>query len=238
MARADRYVTIPLAWIRLCNSPLDFFERGIHFAAREAGLGLRQKEPGHFEHRVAEFLAEHDLNHEIESEEIDAPSIAGWSLLQFKSPDPTGQTTARIHKILDAIIPPEKISPRFRVSWSIFHTSWETQRFEAGHIEEPPRQISWREFRILLALLSIRNKPWNRNKIEFEASAQDIRVQSCGFTKNENLQKAQSFPEHAAPFSRDQIERTMGNLDKLGFFHRRKVSKGKCGGLWKYRIGT
>jgi len=95
----------------------------------------------------------------------------------------------------------------------------------------PEKGISWREFRILCAILSART---NRAKFAF-IGWETIQARSCGFTRKEDYKNAKVIPSHLAPpLSHKQIRTTCDDLEALGFYARFRFSSGSRGGLMAY----
>jgi len=97
----------------------------------------------------------------------------------------------------------------------------------------PERGISWREFRVLCAILSVRT---NRAGFAF-VSVETIQARASGFTTKKALRSAESIPEHLAPpFTDKQIRTTCDVLENLRFFARFRQSIGPRGGRMAYSV--
>jgi hypothetical protein len=95
------------------------------------------------------------------------------------------------------------------------------------------RVLSWREFRVLCAIISA--KP-NRKNFCF-LGWETIAARASGFTtKTEARKRAASLPEHAQLLSRSQICTTLKRLEALRFFMRFNYSRGARGGYSAYSI--
>jgi hypothetical protein len=97
----------------------------------------------------------------------------------------------------------------------------------------PERGISWREFRILCAILSVKT---NRAGFAF-IGWETIQARSCGFTTKEAFRNADNIPDHLAPpLSHKMIRPILERLENLGFYARFHFSSGKTGGLMAYSV--
>ncbi|MEI6654445.1 MAG: hypothetical protein WCP45_06730 [Verrucomicrobiota bacterium] len=95
----------------------------------------------------------------------------------------------------------------------------------------PERGVSWREFRILCAILSVKV---NRQGFCF-VGWETIQARSCGFATKEAFSAATVIPDHLAPpLTRKQIRDTADTLEALGFYARFRMSSGPRGGLMAY----
>lgn len=251
------YIVLPLTWLRLSKSRLDFFQRGIHFAAREAGLGLQKTKPGHYCHRVVDYIEEH-LSHDeqltsLEPNDIsegepddisegwelqgipkvDFPSLAGWHLLGRIPNEKYGLTTKRIHHEIESLCPRDndgkcRAHPRLKIPLRFFLAAKDTVLWEENLLpSEPGDTFDWREFRVLLAILSLGNAARAKNK-PCMPSAMTIALQASGILSKKVQQRGVTLPEHCPILSRDQVERTLRKLDGR-FYTRRKVSKATDG---------
>jgi len=111
---------------------------------------------------------------------------------------------------------------------ALYQARWEDDPATNPH---PDRGVSWREFRILAAILSMKT-----NRFDFcFAGWEMIQARSCGFTTKEAFTAAASIPDHLAPpLTRKQIRTTCDTLEALGFYARFRMSSGKRGGLTAY----
>jgi hypothetical protein len=95
----------------------------------------------------------------------------------------------------------------------------------------PERGISWREFRILCAILSAKTNRAGFAFIGWEV----IQARACGFTTKEAFKDADNIPDHLAPpLTHKMIRKTCDALEDLGFYARFRFSTGKTGGLMAY----
>jgi len=118
------------------------------------------------------------------------------------------------------------VTMKAKIFWGAFYQAG----YEQGRRDPPERGISWREFRILCAILSGKK---NREGFTF-MGWQEIQARSCGMLRA--VYKAAEFiPEHLQPpYSQKQIKRTCDKLEALKFFARCRHSKGNRGGFMAY----
>jgi hypothetical protein len=116
----------------------------------------------------------------------------------------------------------------FRIKDNWLWTALTTARRKAGQKVEIEREISWREIRILAALLSA--KP---NKLGFTFMGWEvIQARACGFHSKALFADGQAkLPPHCQPLSRKQIRTDIDRLEALGFFARVRYAAGERGGL-------
>ena len=107
-----------------------------------------------------------------------------------------------------------------------------TQRRETGvDVTSGFKPLSWREFRILAAVLSA---PVNRQGFVF-LGWESIQARSCGFHNKALFAAGQeSLPPHCQPLTRSQIDLTTSRLEANKFFLRFRYSKGDRGGKTAY----
>ena len=92
--------------------------------------------------------------------------------------------------------------------------------------EKPEHGLSWREFRILTAILS-----WPTTREGFTSIGwESIQFRSCGFVNRKEFKAASRIPDHLPKLSRRQIRSTLDTLEALNFFARFRQSTGPKGG--------
>ncbi len=119
---------------------------------------------------------------------------------------------------------------------------WVWQAYNTARIAEgvPPSigcsssdpHISWREFTVLCAVLSVIGK-----KPFAYISSTDIAHRACGYTSAAAWKRAgETGTEHLPALKRWQINDTLCDLEKNRFFLRARVSRGNTGGRTAYSI--
>ena len=120
--------------------------------------------------------------------------------------------------------------PLVTMKADIFWGAYYQAGHEQGKEDQPDNAISWREFRILCAILSAKI---NREGFVF-VGWQEIQARSCGMLRKP-YKARKSIPNHLAPpYSQKQIKRTCDKLEALNFFARCRHSKGPRGGFMAY----
>ena len=107
--------------------------------------------------------------------------------------------------------------------------------YQARHEKDPMEKrrehgLSWREFRILAAILS-----WPTTREGFTSIGwESIQFRSCGFVNRKEFKAAERIPSHLLKLSRRQIRSTLDTLEELNFFARFRQSTGPRGGRYYY----
>jgi hypothetical protein len=124
--------------------------------------------------------------------------------------------------------------PLVRMKGSYFWAACYQARAEADPTNPwPEHGMSWREFRILCAILSVKTNRAGYAKMGWET----IQARACGFTTKESFRNADVIPDHLAPpLTRKQIRITCEALEDLGFFARFRLSTGRVGGHMAYSV--
>ncbi len=91
------------------------------------------------------------------------------------------------------------------------------------------RGFSWREFRVLAAILSAGKNRYGFTFLGWES----ISVRASGFASKSSVEESK-IPQHAPLLSRKQIRATCDRLEQLKCFTRYRHSKGSRGGLMAY----
>ena len=97
---------------------------------------------------------------------------------------------------------------------------------------EDLKPLSWREFRILAAILSA---PVNKLRGFVFLGWESIQARACGFHQKAVLAaKKGELPPHCQPLTRSQIDLTTSRMEVLKFYLRFRYSKGDRGGKTAY----
>jgi hypothetical protein len=217
------YLRFPLALLRSSSSATGFFNDAAGFAAVNAGIGARRgMNPQTWKMEVTK------LTGYTKSEE----ARIGAALCKITLGDTTGESAFNAYK---KILSDGQGSPVVSVASNTFWSAGHTQRFEDGDDEESPeRRISWREFRILVALSSL----VPNSKGFAVAGWESISHRACGFHKKDDFRAFESSPEpwpdHCIPMTRYQTTSTLERLESLRFFIRHRISRADRGGMTAY----
>lgn len=119
-----------------------------------------------------------------------------------------------------------------RSEW-LWNAVLHARNLEGDHAHRCDKPFTWREFRIIAALLSARV-----NKLDFAFLGwESIQARACGFHTKALLQAARAagtLPAHAQPLTRDMIRHDLDKLEALGFFARVRYATGPRGGFTAY----
>lgn len=223
---SEHYFKFPLAVLRHGKSPAQSIDAAVDYGMLNAGIGLRTNDEDGFNDRLVEYCDKHELDAE-NYEDHNAALLVGAALCGVILPNPS-----RPDLILRKLNVFQKggafVTMKAEFVWAALR---QARAEEDPSNPYPERGISWREFRILAALLS--GKP---NSREFTLMGwESIQARAAGFTSKEDFKKATTLPDHITPsLSRKQIVATVNRLESLGFFARFRLSKGKVGGLTAY----
>ena len=247
MSKEDRYFTAPLAILRSGKSAIDALEAALCYGIVNAGLGYLAK---HGEDEFETLLEQADeaaeeqnlptkppprltlkdcdgkpIAHE-RSVEIWKAAHAGWKIIGLSGGNRAGdaQKWASHHREGQVF---------FKIKSEWFWNAMHTARREAGmDVEIDFKPLSWREFRILAAILSAPVKKFHGFVF---LGWESIQARACGFHRKDLLAKnKEALPLHCHPLSRDQITRTTSRLEALKFYLRFRYSKGDRGGKTAY----
>ena len=229
----EKYFRFPLAILqginhngKPCNStPFDIIDDALDYAIVSAGLGLihTQGQEGFdkiLEARGGEGFSTLNLSPYASAGLVGA-SLCGVTIGSRQSLDRAGDVYAAYqnHKF-------PLVTMKADIFWSAFYQTG----YEQGKKDPPDRGISWREFRILCAILSVKI---NREGFSF-MGWQEIQARSCGMLRKP-YKARKRIPDHLAPpYSQTQIKRTCDRLEALNFFARCRHSKGPRGGFMAY----
>ena len=224
------YIRFPLALLRNSSSAESFFNEAMDFCAVNAGIAFRAKhDEAEWEVAVEKLeLTKHqEKNHYLEA-------LVGRHIVGIVGGDQTGQMMRQVHQRICVSCAG---SPLVNLDSEKFRNAIFTTRYEAGVGDPPDRPISWREFRVIVAVYSLQ---WKREGFCI-AGWESIRNRSCGFHRKEDYQGFQDSPEtvwpdQCLPLTRYQVTSTLDRLEALGFFIRHRISKGDRGGLTAYSI--
>ena len=246
MSAGDKYFTAPLAILRSGTSAREALGNALHFGIVSAGIGYQQT------HDADEFdtLLDEGKRHaekqnqptkpttrftltdadgkpmtREESERIWNCALAGSKLLDVSGGNRAShaQTWATHHKQGQVF---------FRIKSEWLWNAIYTARKEAGEeVKNEFKPMSWREFRLLSAILSSKVNTYHFTFLGWES----IQARACGFHSKELFEKGRAtLPAHCEPLTRQMIRDGCDKLEALGFFARCRYSRGRTGGLMAY----
>lgn len=123
--------------------------------------------------------------------------------------------------------------PFIRMSARSFWAAVDQEKYELDPTNPKPEHgLSWREFRVLAAILS-----WPETREGFTSIGwESIQFRACGFNTKSDFQRAWKIPDHLPKLSRKQIRATLDTLEDLGMFARFRLSIGQRGGRMFYSV--
>jgi hypothetical protein len=230
----ENYFKFPLAMLQGLNrnspTPHDILEDALCYGTINAGIGFKKINTDECYDKLLEEAWE-DVRQSIgfyynEIDNATKNTLVGTWVCQVTLSTGSILSAPDIHKHYSKYVFP-LVTLRADIFWSAYHQV----SHEEGKEDHPPEKgISWREFRILCAILSVKK---NREGFSF-IGWQEIQARSCGMLRAD-YKAARKIPSHLAPpYSQKQIKRTCDRLEALGFFARCRHSKGKRGGWMAY----
>jgi hypothetical protein len=241
----ENYYTVPLSVLRSGTTELQALENALAVGIVNAGVGFASSKD---EEEVEEALeAAKERAGEMNSPQSMPPkdalynasglrlerpdavalwdkALLGWSILKITGGNRTAdaQTWLRLHRHAEVF---------FRIKSDFMWAAINTARRDAGRDTTVERPLSWREFRVIAAILSGKVNSHNFSFLGWET----IQARSCGYhTKKLFEANERSLPEHCQPLSRWMIRDACDKLEALDFFTRVRYSKGESGGFTAY----
>ena len=241
---SNHYFTFPLAVLTgelLDNclqprtpTPLDCIVNALYCGTHGAGIGFKHHH-GHedFKERLEEVCDKLDMTQSSRpgARTSRAEVLVGADICNVTLGDHSAASLERIVNRAESVLTGGAL---VRMKADYFWAAYSQARAETyPDAPWPERGVSWREFRVLCAILSVQ-----RNRAGFAFIGwETIQSRSCGFTKKEDFKNAESIPDHLAPpLSHKQIRTTRDKLEALGFYARFRFSRGSRGGLMAYSV--
>ncbi|MDB4408239.1 hypothetical protein N9150_03365 [Akkermansiaceae bacterium] len=234
----DKYFTFPLSVLHGLakdTTPLECLELAIDCGACNAGRGYWNY---YGDEKFDEQLQMACDFNNFPLEEIEKSSdtfqffVIGAKICGVKLPGSLDIFKHRVIRFKEFIsqTTSEK-TPYIRMSAKSLWAAVLQARYEIEPTEERPKHgLSWREFRILAAILS-----WPTTREGFTSIGwESIQFRSCGFVNREEFKAAERIPGHLLKLSRRQIRSTLDTLEELNFFARFRQSTGPRGGRYYY----
>ena len=246
MSKEDRYYTAPLSILRSGNNPLEALLNVLSCGIVNAGIGYRKV---NHEDEFQTLLEEANDQAEEKGAPVKPPPFfnlkgadgkplppleakdawfcahAGSKLLSITGGNRADD--ARIwamHRHEGAVF--------FKIKSEWLWNAIRTARREAGvKVEEDFKPLSWREFRILAAILSSKPNSYQFTFLGWEC----IQARACGFHSKALFESGRdALPAHCQPLTRQMIRDACDKLEPLGFFAKCRYSGGKSGGFTAY----
>lgn len=234
MSADERYYTLPLSILHSGGSFLQVLNEGISCGIVNTGLGCRQV---HGEAAFQKVLWQAYADAQAQGRPWHLPpnveqrfweaALVGAQMLGIQGGD--RHEDLRIHQQHTR---PGQVFFRLRHDWmwnAVFHA-----RNLAGDTSQAyDKPLTWREFRIIAALLSAKVNKYDFTFLGWES----IQARACGFHSKALFQAyrdTHGLPAHCQPLTRDLIRHDLDKLEALGFFGRCRYSTGPCGGYTAY----
>ena len=247
MSNSDRYFTAPLSILRSGNSPLEALLIALDCGIVNAGIGYqkandeddfqtlleeanehaeKQSMPTHPPPKFRLTTAEGKEMSKEESENVWLCAHAGAKLCEV-----SGGNRANDARIWALHRREGEVFFRIKSEW-LWNAIY-TQRQEAGAVVTNDfKPLSWREFRILAAILSA---PVHQSRGFVFLGWESIQARSCGFHRKDLFDAGENtLPLHCQPLKRSKIDLTTARLELNKFYLRFRYSKGKQGGNTAY----
>lgn len=244
MSKQDHYFTFPLAVLNgedfnyagKCPvaTPLNCIELALHCGIVGAGKGFRHHQgQSDYQARLTEICDKLKMG---KTSRPGPCSSKGEVLVgaEICNVELGNQDSSHLERIAEHARNSPKGGPLVRMKSDFFWAALYQARAEADPaVPWPERGMSWREFRILCAILSVKT---NRAGFAF-IGWETIQARSCGFTTKEAFRAAAKIPDHLAPpLTHKQIRPTCEVLENLGFYARFHFSSGSRGGRMAYSV--
>ncbi|HEY1048179.1 MAG TPA: hypothetical protein VGE39_00435 [Prosthecobacter sp.] len=257
MATGDFYYTLPLSLLHSGSSSLQVLNEAVSCGIVNTGLGCRQV---HGEAAFQKVLWQAYAGAQAQGRPWHLPrnvekalweaSLVGAQVLGIQGGD--RHEDLLIHQQHTR---PGQVFFRVRHDW-MWNAVLHARNLAGIHTHPYDKPFTWREFRIIAALLSAKVNKYDFTFLGWES----IQARACGFHSKALFQAAlaaqaapvsgtphpkgartllsasggTALPAHCQPLTRDMIRHTLDKLESLGFFARVRYSTGPCGGYTAY----
>lgn len=153
-------------------------------------------------------------------------ALLGWSVLGLTGGDRicVAQRWLNLHRQGEVF---------FKVSSDFMWGAVKTARRAAGQEVAVERPLSFREFRVLAAILSAATNSYGFVFLGWEM----VQARACGYHSKELFnENKSSLPPHCQPLTRSMIRGACDKLEALNFFGRVQYSAGVAGGYTAYSV--
>lgn len=222
------YLKFPLAVLGSERTPAECMRAAVNCAMYSAGIGQRKSNPEHFEHLLAELAENQNLGISSEDEGL-AEVLVGSHLCNVKIYNLSKAEFGRRYKQARRFAQGAFVMIDSDKFWRAFYQAMR----DAGLPTSGEGGISWREFRVICAVYSI--KPNSKGFVFISTEA--IRARANGFlSPKEMRQRGQVAEALRPPLTTKQVRATLDRLESLRFFARVLYSSGTRGGRMAYSI--
>lgn len=247
MSTGDRYFTAPLAILRSGQSALDALDAAVCCGLVNAGLGYLVT---HGEDEFITLLEQADEAAEKQGlparppprftlKDCDGKAIAHERAVElWKAAHAganicgvTGGNRARDAQTWATHRREGEVFFQIKSEW-LWNAVYTARAENGGDVNNDFKPLSWREFRILAAILSA---PVKKFQGFVFLGWESIQARACGFHRKDLLTSNKSeLPPHCQPLTRSQIDLTTSRMEVLKFYLRFRYSKGDRGGKTAY----
>ncbi|OYW30987.1 MAG: hypothetical protein B7Z47_02470 [Chthoniobacter sp. 12-60-6] len=232
MSATDLYYTMPLSILRSGSGELEALTRGLSCGIVNAGIGYRKTHGEELFRILLEEAGAHAVEHGGTTEcpknvpaELWEAALAGVKMLNIP-----GGVSAMDTTIYQKCHQAGAVYFRLRSDW-MWNAVLSARRKAGIATQADFKQLSWREFRILAAILSAKVNTYGFSFLGWET----IQARACGFHSKALFRAgAASLPAHCQPLSRRILRQELEKLEALGYFIRCRYSTGERGGLMAY----
>lgn len=243
----DKYFTIPLSILRSGKSEMEALDNAISVGIVNAGVGFTKtgdqdevEEMLEAARRRAEKQGEFSKMRKEDSlkdasgitlfrtdaESLWNQALLGWQILDVNGGNRTedAQRWLNLHRQGEVF---------FRIKDDFLWTAVNTARRDSGADVAVNRPLSWREFRVLAAILSAKVNSYGFVFMGWEV----IQARASGYhSKDLFFDHKDHLPGHCKPLTRSVIRGTCEKLEALGFFARVRYAAGPSGGYMAYSV--
>lgn len=195
----DHFFRFPLRALSAFATPRERLEKIVGFCVMQEGRKLVDKRCG-------------------DPDNLQAVLECGRTLLGVRWPgdDDPGQMRDGYRAVLQACGTGKQATVTIKAEWL-----WNC--LEVLHGKKPAKQLSYREFSVLCAVLSKIG-----NKKLASCSWHEVQRRALGYaTEQEMLAGLPKRSDGAKPLSRQQLRKTLADLDRCSFFQRYAVGNGR-----------
>jgi hypothetical protein len=232
VSATDHYYNIPLSILRRGANVLDVLDASLSCGIVNAGIGYRKT---HGEALFRPLLEEGQAHAQWQGQPVGCPqrlptdlweaALAGAKMLGIN-----GGSRATDTSIYQKCHQTGAVFFRLRSDW-MWNALYSARRDAGTEVTTAFKQLSWREFRVLAAILSAKVNTQGFTFLGWET----IQARACGFHSKALFKAgAASLPAHCQPLSRRILRQELEKLETLGYFLRCRYSTGARGGYMAY----
>lgn len=246
MSKQDQYFVVPLSMLRKGQNELQSLEYAISYGIVNAGIGYQQAK--------GEEAFERALDQAKEYAEKQGMPILPPPEFRLKTAEGENMSKEESNKVWFCAQVGAKILDvkggnyaDFARIWADHHHEGEVffrikrqwlwgafccaRRANGEDVTSEVKPLSWREVRILAAILSAKTNHYDFSFLGWEC----IQARASGFHSKKLFNNGKkSLPKHCQPLTRQMIRVACNKLESLGFFARCRYSSGKSGGFTAY----